>query len=173
MYELLGILIIFLLGVLWHFLYDIFNQNAIIGFIAPVNESPWEHWKIAFFPWLLFAFFEYPFIKDRINNFIFAKVAGLLIFQLITFGVLYIHSSLTGTFNLALDIIMYFVGLAIGQMVSYVIMTKIEENKLLDNIALVLLIVELFLILVYTINPPRLDYFKDAVTGTYGIYRYQ
>jgi len=38
---------LFIIGTPIHFLYDIFGKNPVVGFFAPVNESLWEHAKIA------------------------------------------------------------------------------------------------------------------------------
>ena len=37
--------------------------------VAAVNESTWEHFKMAFWPGLIFALIEYPFLKEETNNF--------------------------------------------------------------------------------------------------------
>lgn len=170
--QLVGVIFVFIVGTIWHNLYGYMDENPIIGLVAPVNESSWEHWKIAFFPWLLMMFLEYPLIKNQVTNFLFSKIVGLIAFQLFTFGVLYVYGQITGTHSLVLDIVIYFIGIVIGQIVSYYLMTSTNEKPLLSTVALVLIVIELIFIFIYTINPPRSDYFKDSRTGTYGIYKY-
>ena len=51
----IGIIIISLVGTLSHFLYDLTNHNKLIGIFAAVNESTWEHIKIALTPTLLWG----------------------------------------------------------------------------------------------------------------------
>ena len=46
---------VLVLGTAAHFFYEWSGENFLIGMIAPVNESTWEHMKLAFFPMLLFA----------------------------------------------------------------------------------------------------------------------
>ena len=46
------ILCVSLLGTLLHFTYRWSGCNPLIGLIAPVNESVWEHMKLLFFPML-------------------------------------------------------------------------------------------------------------------------
>lgn len=43
------------LGTAAHFFYEWSGENFLIGMIAPINESTWEHMKLTFFPILLFA----------------------------------------------------------------------------------------------------------------------
>ena len=45
-----GILCVSILGTLLHFTYRWSGRNPLIGLIAPVNESVWEHMKLLFFP---------------------------------------------------------------------------------------------------------------------------
>lgn len=47
---LLSIIIISIVGTISHFLYDISNHNKIVGLFTAVNESIWEHIKIALTP---------------------------------------------------------------------------------------------------------------------------
>ena len=44
-----GILCVSILGTLLHFTYRWSGRNPLIGLIAPVNESVWEHMKLLFF----------------------------------------------------------------------------------------------------------------------------
>ena len=46
--------------------------------VFPVNESVWEHTKLCFWPALIWALVEYPFIGKRTAGFWAAKAAGLL-----------------------------------------------------------------------------------------------
>ena len=41
-----------LIGTGWHFLYD-WLPFQLVGMVAPVNESVWEHLKLLFWPFLL------------------------------------------------------------------------------------------------------------------------
>ena len=46
----ISILVISIIGTFAHFLYDWSNHNKIVGLFAAVNESTWEHIKIALTP---------------------------------------------------------------------------------------------------------------------------
>ena len=49
-YTIISIIIISIIGTISHFLYDISNHNKFIGLFSAVNESTWEHIKIALTP---------------------------------------------------------------------------------------------------------------------------
>lgn len=172
-WEIVGIVVVFLLGFLWHFLYPLFEEHPLVGLFAPVNESSWEHIKIFFYPWWIFALFEHYFIKFKVTNFIFSKMFGLIIFQLFTLSTIALVDNITGQHSLMWTMILYFIGISIGTYVSYYLMTNLTENKTLDTIGLIFLCIQLFVMFLFTVNPPRLDYFKDPITGTYGIYKYK
>ena len=50
MFTIISIIVISLIGTLSHFLYDISKHNKVVGLFAAVNESTWEHIKIALTP---------------------------------------------------------------------------------------------------------------------------
>ncbi len=50
---LLGIPVLILLGFPMHYIYQWSCNSPIVGAIAPVNESIWEHLKLTFWPMLL------------------------------------------------------------------------------------------------------------------------
>lgn len=173
-YEIIGIFTIFFLGVLWHQLYDIFGGNFMVGLIAPVNESMWEHWKIGFFPIIIYSIIEYFFVKDEIKNFLFSKLISILVFELVCFSLTALwHYLLKGTpetLNLVIDITLYFIGIVFGQIAGCYTACKVNQNKLLSYIAILGILIHIIVFIVFTINPPKYDYFKDSTTGKYGIF---
>jgi hypothetical protein len=97
--------------------------------IAAVNESTWEHFKMAFWPSLFFALIEYPFLKKDTNNFFVAKFAGLFAMPVITTILFYGYTSLTGTHLLWADVIVFILSVIGGQWISLIILTKTEKMK--------------------------------------------
>ena len=63
-----GILFISLLGCILHSVYDLSGKLIIIGLIAPINESIWEHLKLAFFPTIICGGFILFCIKTKNTN---------------------------------------------------------------------------------------------------------
>ena len=58
-FLIINILIISVLGTISHFLYDISGHNKFVGLFTAVNESTWEHIKIALTPTILFIIGSY------------------------------------------------------------------------------------------------------------------
>ena len=174
-YEIMGVFIIFILGCLWHFIYDISRENIIIGLIAPVNESMWEHWKLGIYPILIYSIIEYKFVKEEANNFWFSKFISIIVFEIVCFSLTGLWHGLfkdaNSTLSLIVDIGAYFIGILVAQMISYIISCKGTENKKLKYIAIIGIVLQIIIFTVFTFNPPRYEYFKDGKTGEYGIYQ--
>jgi hypothetical protein len=86
-----------------------------VAVIAAVNESTWEHFKMAFWPGLLLGVIEYFIWGKKLHNFFTAKFTGLLAMPVITMLLFYGYTSFTHQSLLA-DIIVFFVSIAGGQL---------------------------------------------------------
>ncbi|MGB7961933.1 MAG: DUF6512 family protein [Propionicimonas sp.] len=47
-----GLAFVAVAGTFWHFVYDLSGGSALVGLVAPVNESVWEHTKLVSVPLL-------------------------------------------------------------------------------------------------------------------------
>mgnify|MGYP000553216987 CR=1 FL=1 len=54
--EIFGAIFVMVLGTLMHFFHDWSGKNPIVALFAPYNESTWEHLKLLFSLFDLFAF---------------------------------------------------------------------------------------------------------------------
>ena len=52
-WEVLGLIFVLAAGNLLHFVYDWSGQSPVVGALAAVNESTWEHMKLLTTPWVL------------------------------------------------------------------------------------------------------------------------
>lgn len=168
-----GAVFIILMGSLTHFLYGWSGSNFIVGLLAPVNESPWEHMKLVFTPLILFAFIEYFILHKSVKNYCFAllkEAGGAILFILAVF---YLYTSLTGESILAIDIASFIIGVAVAKYLGYKILTgsfKKYEFSGLNAISATLLALIAAFFIYATLNPPHINLFKDPNTQTYGIY---
>ena len=103
----LSIIIISILGTLFHFLYDISKHNKVVGLFAAVNESTWEHIKIALTPTILWSIYD-GYIYGRNPNYFTAKLSSLLI--LITFipTIFYLYKYFTNKPIIIVDILIFY-----------------------------------------------------------------
>lgn len=168
-WEIAGTLFVVVVGCALHFVYDWTGQWHPIALIAAVNESVWEHLKLAFWPYLIFAAVEYPFARSRLNNFGTAKAAGLLLMPLVIVSGFYGYTALAGTNYLPLDIGLFVVAVIIGHAASYVLMTQAPVTRAVRLAATAAFLVELAAFSLFTFHPPRLFLFEDARLDHYGI----
>ena len=169
---LIGIPILFLVGSCMHFLYDLTTYNVIIGTIAPVNESVWEHLKMVILPVILW-WTVYYLVAGKIKNidinkwFTGALVA--LLTALITIPLLfYFYTNAFGIESLVVDILLLLLALLFGQLIG---LHFYKYCKGLNSIIIIsVFIIIIFLFTLFTFYPPHLPLFKESSTGKYGIF---
>jgi len=168
-WEVSGILFVFLLSVLLHFLFEWSGESRIVGLFAPVNESVWEHFKLGFWPMCLFAVIEYRFLRVHVNNFLAAKAVAVYLIPIITGLVFYAYTAITGEEILIVDIFIFLVAIIVGQLTSYKIMISSKLPEYTKFISPIFIILLALIFMLFTFYPPHLPIFLDGSTGTYGI----
>jgi len=169
MWEVYGIIFVFIVGALLHFVFEWSGDSRIVGAIASVNESVWEHFKQGFWPMCLFAGIEYRFLRTKTNNFLAAKGLAVYLIPIITGLVFYAYTAIIGKEILIVDILIFAVAVAVGQLISYKRMTLKALPKYANNIGFALIILLAFIFVLFTFYPPHLPILMDHNTGTYGI----
>ena len=168
-WELIGIAVITGVGSVMHFALDWSGGMSAVGVFAAVNESVWEHLKMTYWPSLLYAALEYPRVKNLTGNFIFAKTAGIYVMPAAIVGLFYAYTAVTGSENLAADITIFVVAIALGQLTSYKIMTLPQMPRWRYIMAVAGLIALGVIYAIFSFRPPLAPLFLDSTTGTYGI----
>jgi len=168
-WEIIGIIFIIILGTLFHFLFEWLYSWPPIGAIAAVNESVWEHLKLPYWPLIIFSLIEYNFIKEDTNNFIIGKAIVALISIGTILIVFYSYTAILGIEILIIDIMSFFVGVIIGQLVSYKIITLDKLQKWISIVSWIIIIGLGLSMVIFTYFPPHLPIFQDSETGLYGI----
>ena len=128
-WEIIGIIFVIILGTLFHFLFEWLYSWPPIGAIAAVNESVWEHLKLPYWPLIIFSLIEYNYIKEDTKNFIIGKAIAVLISIGTILIIFYSYTAILGFEILIIDILSFFIGVIIGQLVSYKILTFDKLQK--------------------------------------------
>ncbi len=168
-WEGVGVLFILGVGYILHFLYGWSGDSPLVAPFAAVNESVWEHLKLAFWPAALWALLEHAPMRNRINNFGLAKAAGITVMLLLMLGLFYSYTAILGENVLFLDITTFVVAVCGGQYLSYRLLTGDERSPVLNLIAPFAIVVLAVLFVVFTYSPPEVGLFRDAITGGFGI----
>lgn len=170
---LISIPVLFIISAPMHFLFDFTGKLAIMGAFAPVNESPWEHLKLAFFPVLAWRIVYY-FKAQKSENlsgekWMVSTAAAAVSAPLVVFLFFY---SYTGAFEvefLALDIFSLLLAIAVGQWLGFHIYKYAEPSKLIVYVSLAVIIILIFMFIYFTYSTPHISLFRDRNTGGYGI----
>ena len=133
-----------------------------------MNESVWEHLKLAFWPSLIWLLIEYMPIRKLTNNFVTSKTLGICTMIALIPMVFYTYTWITGESIFAIDIATFIVAVVVGQIVSYTLFKKKPLPRNTDKLALVVLIFLAIAFIVFTFYPPHLSIFQDPVSGGYG-----
>jgi hypothetical protein len=168
-WEVSGIIFIFFLGALLHFVFEWSGESAIVGAIASVNESVWEHFKQGFWPMCLFAAVEYSFIRLHVNNFLPAKGMAVLVIPIITGLIFYAYTAITGKEILIVDILIFALAVTVGQLISYKIMTLPVLSKFTNYAGIAIIVLIGLILILFTYYPPHWPILLDKNTGAYGI----
>lgn len=155
-------------GTLLHFLYEWSGDSRWVAPFSGVNESTWEHMKLLYFPWLVFALVERRFFPDY-KRFWCVKQIGILT-GLIAIPVLFY--TLNGAFGKTpdwLNISIYYIAAAI----LFLAETKLFQRDLLPCkhpiFAFVFILSVGFFFFFFTFLAPEIPLFRDPINGSYGI----
>lgn len=166
-WELAGIPVIFLVGSVLHFVFELSGYRRLVAWLSPVNESVWEHFKLAFWPAVLYAGLEYAFIGEAAGNFWLGKSLGVFCMPLVMGAAYYGYTAVVGNRYLWADILSFLVAVIAGQLISWFVLAApgagLERPSLLGMAAMMAVFV------VCSYAPPRIVLFKDFYKEEYGI----
>ena len=167
--KILSIFVIFLLGFITHFIYDIF-PNTITSFFFPVNESIFEHLKIIYVSYLLWALIEYFLLKKEsyLKNFPSSLFLSI-IFNMIILLAIYIPIYNTFGHNIYITLLIYLISIAISQIISYYILKSNNDFKFLNKYAYIFLLILIMVLIYLTYYPPNIDIFIDKMNNKKGL----
>jgi hypothetical protein len=167
--EIIGFIAVSVVGTLLHFVYDWSGKLAIIGLIAPINESPWEHLKLLFFPFFAYTIFEVVKLKQNKFNVFFANYIAIILGMYVTLSFFYTYIGIIGKENSFLSILSFFIGVAVAFITSYALINNSVGVGMPNAIALAMFIITSILFFVFTFSPPFIPLFQDPQNLTYGI----
>jgi hypothetical protein len=167
--EIWGMVFISLLSSFLHFTFELAHKFWLVGAFSAVNESTWEHLKLAVMPAILWLLLEFFFFKIRGANFWPAKAVALWLAPVLIIVFFYSYTAILGHNLLVFDISTFILAVIFGQIASYKIITAKSDFSRLKTISLVLLIILPIIFAIFTFFPPHNFLFLDPVSGLYGI----
>lgn len=169
-WSIAGVFITFLLAAGWHYLYSDVIKSGVTAAIAPVNESVWEHAKLFFMPAIIWYVILYFIVGRKFPNFIFSHAVVLPMMPAMMLLLFYAYQLVLPE-SLAIDIIISFIVLALGQLIAYSL--TVSKHALwgagFRAAAMMIVIGMLALFTAFTYSPPHWDMFFDSGEMKYGI----
>jgi hypothetical protein len=130
-YYAISAIIVGIAGTLLHFLYEWCNYSPIIGLIAPVNESAWEHMKLIFFPMLAVSLILRRLPALRQSGTFAPLCLGNLIGTWMIPTLFYAYMAITSRDIFWLDIAIFIISIAAAFTIAYAAGTGRAEKTTL------------------------------------------
>ena len=162
-----SIISISMIGTLAHFLYDITNHNKIVGLFSAVNESIWEHIKIALTPTLLWGILD-GFIYGTNANYFLAKFVSLFAIIIIMPSLYYGHKAIIKKEMLILDIISFYIVIISSQVLFYILLRIDSVSYVVEYLSCIGIFLLFGGYMIHTLMPAKSFLFKDPLTNKYG-----
>lgn len=163
----IGFIVISFLGTIFHFTYELSKHNKIVSIFSAVNESTWEHIKIALSASFFYMIIELIFLSG-FNGFYFAKLVSLLSIIVLIPSIFYSYQLIAKKPILFIDISSFYITIFLSQLFGFLIITKLTIPPLLNSISLILIIIIFIFYLLATIFPLKNLFFIDPITHKYG-----
>lgn len=161
------VIIISFLGTLAHFMYEISGHNKFIALFAAVNESTWEHIKIALTPSLLWGLYD-GFVYGMSPNYFPAKALSLLAIIIIIPTIFYSYRAILKKSVLWIDISLFYIAIICSQFVFYYLINLPPMEFIFEYLGTVGLFIIFGSYMVLTLQPFENFIFEDPISKKYG-----
>lgn len=168
--ELAGAVVMIVLGSALHFVFDLAGGWRPLALFAAVNESIWEHLKLAFWPGVLWAaIMPLPASVARRDVFA-AKGVSLLVTATLIVAIFNGYTAILGRNLLVLDISTFALAVVTGQVLSAALLTaRGRWRRALLGPGQGLLALQLAAYCLFTFFPPDHWLFIETGSGNRGI----
>ena len=165
-----ALLFVLAAGNLLHFVYDWTGQSPVVGALAAVNESVWEHMKLLTTPWVLWSIAELVAAGRSGLRVTAARAAGLLAGLAAIPMLFYTYQGVLGRDLMWLDIAIFQIAVLLGFWVSWTVLRRRALAAPLWQVAGGAVLAAVWAaFIVWTFAPPELPLFVDPETGLRGI----
>lgn len=157
-YLIIGTIFVIVLGTLSHFFYEWSNNNFVVGFFSPVNESPWEHMKLVFFPMLLFSLIANYRLKSIYPCITSSLLFGILLGTFLIPIFFYTYTGILGYNVLVLDLITFILAVicSFSSVYRLTLSCRMQNHTTILFIAVCVVFVCFIL---FTVYPPSIALF--------------
>ena len=166
-FTIISIIVISVIGTLSHFLYEISNHNKIVGIFTAVNESVWEHIKIALTPTILWSIID-GFVYGSNQNYFLAKFISLFLLIILIPILFYGYKKLLNKEILIIDILIFYIAIICSELSFYYLINTESVSYIINYLSLIGIFIIFGSYLLLTIFPIKHEVFKDPISKKYG-----
>ena len=163
---------IFILCALFHFLYKWSDYNLLVGIIAPINESIFQHIKMIFIPIVLYYLVTYfIFRKNEMININKWAMYPVITFLITSIIIIILYYTLKYGFSISsmfLDILSLFIGLVASSLICIKLEISKNSFEIPYYISIILILMLFGLLTLFNFYPREVNFFLDKVNNTYG-----
>ena len=166
-FHVFSIIFTTILGIILHFAFEWSTNNAFVGIFSAINESTWEHLKLIFFPMLITIIISFFYLKDNFQKYLCSKTIGIISAMIFITMLFYTYTGILGTNYASINIAIFILAVIFGEYITYILM---KSNYFCNpKSSLIILLVLLIGFISFTFFTPKINFFKDPITNTYGI----
>jgi len=165
--DFLACIFIIALGCLGHFIFEWSGHRTFFGLFFAVNESTWEHIKLAIYPSFLWMIVEVC-INGWSKSILIAQFCSLAVMMLLIPGLFYGYTAITRKNWLIPDIICFCVAVVAGIWVRRLVLNAAPDSLCLFIIALAGCAVILAMYFTFSYRPPHCFLFRDPISSGFG-----
>ena len=162
------IIVISILGTLFHFTYDLSNHNKVVALFSAVNESTWEHIKISLSATFLCSIFDGYYLGNNPNYFV-AKFVSLLCIVVLMPAIFYGYTRYTKKNIVFVDIGSFYIVIICSQLLFKLFLSISPVSYLWIYLCTLGTFAIFGFYMVVTLLPVQHFIFKDPITNEYGL----
>lgn len=158
------------IGSILHFVYDWSGHHRLAAVFSAVNESYWEHVKIAVWPVAFIQLALFAFGGWMHPAFVPAATVSLYSVPITMIGTVFIYKNITKRNVLWLDIAAFAIAIAVAQVIFVLLLQQLSPDPTTVALSAIYLTGLIVAFLVFTLRPPsEPDIFVDPLTKRYGV----
>jgi hypothetical protein len=169
----MGIVLLLFISGPMHSAFEGLGRPVFTAAVLPVNESVFEHLKLAFWPlffwWLLGYVLYIRQGKGDVNRWFLAAMSTIFVSPLFILVFYYTYTGALGIHSLLLDILSLPLSLLIAQSLAVHIYRYARGPRWAVPAFIAAAIFLIVVFALFTYQPPRIPMFLDTSTGRYGL----
>ncbi|MDZ4266747.1 MAG: DUF6512 family protein [Mycobacterium sp.] len=171
LWALAGIPVVIIGGTLLHFCFECGGRRRALAVFCPINESVWEHLKMAYWPLLAMTGLQLA-VAESPPLLAATRATGFYTMGVLILGLYFLTAALlphvTMRTRLVMDGAIFVLAVVIGQLVSAAVPVMSERPGVVWA-GWIALFAPAAIFASTTFAPPHVELFRDQITGSYGL----